>query len=323
MTRPPGAEAPRPTTGATTNDLLELLQTVRRELTLRGEDFQGSWVEPVAEDLRAGRQPGWFYPPAHRGGIAFGNVRGGRAWGHVHASDEEDAQHLAQALLDGLGPEVASATLGFTGLTVDSEHRLLSALSRRPGAAVLERYCMVRTLRPADAESPSHPPPGLDRVPVRDVTMATLAELDWRAFRGSVDDRLVGGSPEEYARVLTGLLGNALGLFLDAASTALVETTPLQLVGGILTAQISSHEAVFVDIMVDPERRRRGHARFLLRWALRALVGLGYEKVRLWVTATNGPAMKFYEAEGFRRIAATSIYRWDRADDVPQPQRSR
>jgi ribosomal protein S18 acetylase RimI-like enzyme len=324
VTRPAGAEAPRPATSARPDELLELLQTVRRELTLRGEDFQGSWVEPVAEELHTGRQPGWFFPLAGgRGGIAFGNVREGRAWGHVHSTAEGEALLLAEGLLDSLGPEVHSASLGFTGLTVDAEHRLLSTLAHRAGASVIERYCMVRALRPTDAEAPSHPPPGLERVPVRDVTLAALADLDWKAFRGSVDDRLVGGSPEEYARVLSGLLGNSLGLFLDAASTALVEKEPLRLVGGILTAEITSHEAVFVDIMVDPERRRRGLARFLLHWALRALVGLGYEKVRLWVTASNTPAVRFYEADGFRRIAATSIYRWERSDEGPQPQRSR
>jgi ribosomal protein S18 acetylase RimI-like enzyme len=324
VTRAPGAETPRPTTAASTDDLLELLQTVRRELALRGEDFQGTWVEQAAAEMRAGHQPGWYYPPAGgRGGISFGNVRGDRAWGHVHSADEQDSLPLARALLDGLPREVRSLSVGFTGLTVDSEHRLLAALSTRPGASIVERYCMVRTLRPSDAESAVAIPPGVERVAVRDVTLAALADLDWRAFRGSVDDRLVGGSPEEYSRVLTGLLGNALGLFLDAASTAIVETVPLRLVGGILTAEISSREAVFVDIMVDPERRRRGLARFLVRWALRALVSLGYEKVRLWVTASNLPALGFYEAEGFRRIATTSIYRWEAAGDPPQAHRSR
>ncbi|MGA8274760.1 MAG: GNAT family N-acetyltransferase [Thermoplasmata archaeon] len=324
MTRPPEAETPRPATAASTDDLLELLQSVRRELVLRGEDFQGSWVEKAAEDLRAGRQPGWYYPPANgRGGVSFGNVRGSRAWGHVHSADEEDAVRLSVALLDGLGSRAGAINLGFTGLTVDAEHRLLATLARRPGATVIERYCMARTLRPADTEAPAGPPQGLERVPARDITLAALADLDWRAFRGSVDDQLVGGDPEEYSRVLTGLLGNALGLFLDAASAALIETDPTRLVGGILTAEVSAHEAVFVDIMVEPDRRRRGYARYLLRWALRALVGLGYEKVRLWVTASNVPAVKFYESEGFRRVATTSIYRWERPAEVPQPQRSR
>ncbi len=324
MTRPPGAESPRPATAAPSDDLLELLQAVRRELVLRGEDFQGPWVGTAAEDLKAGRQPGWYYPPARgTGGLSFGNRRGERAWGHVHAADEEDAQRLAGVLLEGLAPTAGSVNVGFTGLTVEAEHRLLEVLTQRPGGSVIERYCMVRPLRASDTSVDPTPPAGLERVPARDITLTALADLDWRSFRGSVDDDLVGGDPAEYSRVLTGLLANSLGLFLDAASTGLVEPDPTRLVGGILTAEVSAREAVFVDIMVDPERRRKGYARYLVRWALRALVGLGYEKVRLWVTASNTPAVRFYEAEGFRRLATTSIYRWVRPGEGPQPQRSR
>jgi ribosomal protein S18 acetylase RimI-like enzyme len=321
VSRSSESATPRPATAASVDDLLQLLQAVRRELVLRGEDFQGAWVEKAADDLRAGRQPGWYYSPARGpGGIAFGNVRDGRSWGHVHASEEADAERLSEVLLEGLGTAAASVNVGFTGLTVEGEHRLLSTLSLRPGGTVIERYCMVRTLRSSDTEVDPTPPAGLERVPARDVTLAALADLDWKAFRGSVDDQLVGGAPEEYSRVLVGLLGNALGAFLDGASTALIEREPVRLVGGILTAEVSAQEAVFVDIMVDPERRRRGYARYLLRWALRALVGLGYDRVRLWVTASNRAALRFYEGEEFRRVATTSIYRWERPAGAPQPQ---
>jgi ribosomal protein S18 acetylase RimI-like enzyme len=316
--------APRPTTAASVDDLLELLQTVRKELVLRGEDFQGSWVEQAAADLRAGRQAGWFYPPTSRqGGIAFGSRRGARGWGHVHASDARASIALANALTDGLATQSGTVSLGFTGLTVEAEEQVLVALRVRPGSMVIDRYAMERPLRPEDTEAPTVPPAPVERIPIREVTLEALADLDWRSFRGSTDDQLVGGSAEEYARVLTGLLDNGLGLFLDAASTALVERSPLRLVGGILTAQVSSHEAVFLDIMVDPERRRHGLGRFLVRWAMRALVALGYEKVRLWVTATNRAALRLYEEEGFRRVATTRIYRWEATAAEPQPQRSR
>jgi ribosomal protein S18 acetylase RimI-like enzyme len=316
--------APRPTTAASTDELLELLQTVRRELVLRGEDFQGSWVEPAAEDLRAGRQPGWYYPPSGASaGIAFGNLRGSRAWGHVHCGSERAAVALARALVEGLAARAATVSLGFTGLTVELEKEVLETLLARPGSVVIERYAMVRTLRSDDTKAPTVPPEPTERVPVRDVTLEALADLDWRSFRGTTDDQLVGGSTDEYARVLTSLLGNGLGLFLDAASTTLVEQNPVRLVGGILTAEVSAREAVFLDIMVDPERRRQGLGRFLVRWAMRALVGLGYGQVRLWVTSTNAAALRLYDAEGFRRVATTRIYRWEGPLAGPQPHRSR
>jgi ribosomal protein S18 acetylase RimI-like enzyme len=316
--------APRVATAASTDDLLELLQGVRKELLLRGEDFPGSWVEQAAADLRVGRQPGWVYPPAPGpGGIAFGNVRDRRAWGHVHALRGPDSLRLATALLDTLEPDVEAVSLGFSGLPIEIERGVLQNLATRPGGAIIERYAMVRTLRPGDISTPTAPPDGLSRVPIREVTVEALADLDWRSFRGSTDDRLVGGSIEEYTRVLEGLLGNGMGLFLDAASTALLQEEPPRLIAGILTSQVSAHEATFLDIMVDPEFRRHGYGRFLVRWAMRSLVGLGYERVRLWVTASNGTARTLYEAEGFLRVATTSIYRWDRPGEVPHPHASR
>jgi ribosomal protein S18 acetylase RimI-like enzyme len=315
---------PRPATAASMDDLLELLQTVRRELVLRGEDFQGSWVETAANDLREGRQPGWYYPPSSaRAGIAFGNLRGTRAWGHVHSAHRESAVLLAGALEEGLALQASSVSLGFTGLTVESESAVLAQLRERPGSVVIERYAMVRPLQGDDTRAPTDAPANLERMPVRDLTIAALSDLDYRAFRGTVDDQLVGGAVEEYARVLTGILDNGLGLFLDLASTGLIARDPVRLVAGILTSEVSSREAVFVDIMVDPTWRRRGIARFLVRWAMRALVGLGYQQVRLWVTASNTAALQFYESEGFRRVTTTRIYRWERTGQAPQPQRSR
>jgi ribosomal protein S18 acetylase RimI-like enzyme len=323
VTSAPAIESPRPATAASVDELLELVQAVRKELVLRGEDFQGNWVETAAEDLRAGRQPGWFYSPGSpSGGIAFGNLRGTRAWGHVHCADEARTVALAQSLVEGLSGSARSVSVGFTGLTVEAEGRALESL-RRPGSLVIERHAMVRALRPDDTKAPTSPPGGVVRVPIRDVTMEALADLDWRSFQSTTDDLLVGGSVEEYARVLTGLLDNGLGLFLDPASTALLEEGPRRLVGGILTAQVTAREAVFLDIMVDPERRRRGLGRFLVRWAMRSLVGLGYESVRLWVTASNTSALQLYDSEGFRRVQSTRIYRWEAPAVEPQPHRSR
>jgi ribosomal protein S18 acetylase RimI-like enzyme len=320
----PPRDPPRAATAGTADELLELLQAVRREVSLREEDPSGEWVERSMEDLRAGRKPGWFYSPSNEGGgIAFATVRETRAWGHVHSADEDRSRRLSVALLDGLGELTGGINLGFTGLTVEAERRLATSLSGRPGSAVIERYAMERALGTEDERAAGDPPDGLRRIPVRDVTLAALAELDWRSFRGSTDDVMVGGSPEEYARMVTSLLENGQGRFLDAASTVLLASEPDRVVGAVLTSEISSREAIFLDLMVDPEYRRRGYGRFLLRWALRVLRGLGYEKARLWVTATNTSALRLYDSAGFGRVATTTIYRWDRPPAGPQPQRSR
>ncbi len=166
-------------------------------------------------------------------------------------------------------------------------------------------------------------PAGVRLLPVRDATLEALADLDARAFQGTVDDLVVGGSVAHYADMMRGLLDSQMGRFLDEASTLLLQPDPLRLVGGVLCAETSPREAVIQDLMVEPERRGHGEGRFLLRWGLRALHALGYATATLWVTEANRSALRLYETEGFLRTASTVIFHWGRPDGVPQPQTSR
>ncbi len=317
-------EAPKRTTGAPAADLLELVQELRRALAQRDEAPAGEWVEQTADDLRTGRKTGWYYPPGPSGGVAFFASRGPDAYGHVHASVGEGAQdrglRLSEALLDGLPSEVRSVDVGFTGLGPDDERGLLARLAQRAGSVVIDRLALERPLSPSDREDPGPPPAGLALVPVRDVTPEALAELDRRAFAGTVDELLIGRSPADYLRVVRALLDGSLGRFLDEASIALVVEEPLALAGALLSGEQSARRAIFLEFLVDPDHRRQGYGRFLLRWGFRALLALGYGSVRLWVTAANEAARALYESEGFRPVRTATIYRWERPSDAPQPQ---
>jgi GNAT superfamily N-acetyltransferase len=319
-------DPPRPAARGSQTDLLELLQEVRRELGKREEAPSGAWVESTTGGLRAGTQPGWLYPPSDGGGgIGFATLRGRRLWGHVHSNATEArgerAFRLGEAILEGAAPEVA--TIGFTGLSEAEERSVVERLAQRPGSTVIERFAMERELGPEDDVRAAEPPAGLRRVPIREVTLDALADLDWRAFRGSVDDLMVGGSVAEYHRILSGLLTNNLGRFLDEASTVLVDTEATRLIAGVLTSEVTARQALFLDLMVDPEERRHGVGRFLIGWSFRALRALGYARVRLWVTAANAAAVRLYETEGFSRVGTTTLYRWDGGGAAPQAQASR
>jgi ribosomal protein S18 acetylase RimI-like enzyme len=231
----------------------------------------------------------------------------------------ERAQRLATTLMDALPPGIAAIDLGFTGLDPEEERALTARLSERAGSTAIERYRMERELGPGDAEPPAGMPDGLILAPVRSVTLEALADLDRRAFSGTLDELLIGHTTFDYLRVLRSLLGGSLGRFLDEASTALLFEDPPRLVGAILSAEQSPRRAVFVDFMVDPAERGHGHGRFLFRWGLRALWALGYSSVRLWVTSANQPARRLYEQFGFHVTASASIYRWDRPSSEPQP----
>jgi len=320
-------DAPRSTVGAPSDELLELVQKLRRALAHREEAPSGDWVEEVAGDLRSGRKTGWYYPTTTGGGLAFYSTRAAEGFGHVHvegtADAEERALRLAGAMLDGVSPEVRSLDVGFTGLALEEERRLLGRLSARPGSTVIDRQELERALGPADGAPLGDPPPGLERVAVTDLTLDALADLDRRAFVGTTDELLIGRSLDDNRRVLRAFLEGQMGRFLPEASTALLVPEPPRLVGVILSAERSPRRAVFLDFMVDPSERGHGYGRYLLRWGLRALWALGYSSVHLWVTTSNTAARRLYDRAGFRPIAVATIYRWDRPGSAPHAHSTR
>jgi len=317
----PGTAVPRPTTEARRTDLEELLHGVRRELARRDEDPTGAWVEVTAGELATGEKAGWYLPGE---GIAFYARRGAAAFGHLHTLGSIDrARQLATAMLDHLPADVRSIDLGFTGLSSGDERSVALELGQRPGSTVIDRQAMERSLSPADGHLAAEPPAGVDRVPVGAVTVEALAELDRAAFRGSVDELLLGDEPQANRRAIEAILESRLGRFLGEASTALLESEPTRLVGVVMSAERSSRTAIVLALMVDPERRRKGWGRFLLGWTVRALWALGYERVRLWVSVRNAAAVELYREFGFRTVLEAAIYRWDHPVSAAQPQRSR
>ncbi len=323
MTGPAGLPPPRSTADAARADLEERLQQLRRELLRRDEDLNGAWVEETASALRSGTQAGW-YDPGPGGGIAFYARRGASAFGHLHAaSGRSDARALADQLIAHLPPQVQTLNLGFTGLAPAEEKALVAELARAPGSTVIARAALERELSAADVRWPPEPPRGTERLGVEAVTVEALAELDRVAFAGSVDELLLGGEPDAHLRSVQALLDGRLGRFLAEGSAVVLERDPVRLVGAILNAERSSRVALVLDLMVEPERRRRGVGSFLLGWGLRALWALGYASVRLWASAENAPALALYRKFGFRTTLEATIYRWDRPGPASQPHASR
>jgi ribosomal protein S18 acetylase RimI-like enzyme len=321
-------EPPRPATEATSDDLLELFQGIRKELELREEAPSGVWVETSAAEARAGSRPAWFYPPEREGGgVAFYSRRGPKVWGHVHApagpNAAERARRLSEAMLASLPADVGWVSVGFSGFDFEEERTVVRELAARPGALAIERFQMERVLRPGAPPAPREPPAGVQLVAARAATVEALGDLDARAFRGSIDDLVMGGTVAEYTEIVQSLLDSRLGRFLDEASVLLYEPDPPRLVGGILNAEVSPRQAVVLDLMVDPDRRGQGLGRFLLDWGLRALHALGYASATLWVTESNAPALRLYDSEGFRRTASTVLFHWTRPSAAPHPQTSR
>ncbi|MFZ1022610.1 MAG: GNAT family N-acetyltransferase [Thermoplasmata archaeon] len=306
---------PQSTTDAPPEELLELTHGVQQELRARGETLSTEWVEQSARDLKDGTLVGWYFPSAQGSALAFYSLRPQRAYGHVHVVDRArlvpHAEQLVRQLLASLPPAVQTIDIGFTGLTSEDERALWEALRGVPGSASIMRYAMERPIQSADVAQVPRIPSGCKMVPPRAIELDTLSELDWIAFRGTADETLLGSDREEYRRVLSEILAGRLGRFLEEASTGLVDGEN-RLIAAMLTGEESTRRAIFLDLIVDPSRRRQGLATFLINWGCRALWALGYASVRLWVTQSNEPAVRLYQGLGFQATATSLIYRWSR-----------
>lgn len=315
----------RPATESTAETLLELVQGARRALVARGESITSAWVEEATADLKAGRQVGWT---AGVRGLAFASSRSTRTFAHVHVTEGpepvEVAETLFAVLIANFGPQVQRLESAVSGLTDAEEAELARRFSGAPGATVLLRARMERPV-PPPAPGPPHPElPEFERTSVRSVPIVALTELDWRAFQGTPDERLVADTVEEDRQSLEEILGGRLGRFLDEASCALLKDGR-ELAGAILVAEHDPRTAVVLDLLVEPSQRRHGLGRSLLLWGLRALTALGYSTVRLWVTEANRPAWSLYVSLGFTVSGQSRIFRYEpgAAGSGPHPQTSR
>lgn len=309
----------QPTDRIPETDLVERLHEMLRALRARGESPQGDWVEGVARELHQGLRIGRFARRGSSTALGFLSATDGGAFGHLHCDgppDPELGAELLAALIDAVPAECSTLVVGFTGLAPTEEALLIRRVDR-PGGRSVARRALVRPIGPADHLTLTPPVPTARRLPVREVPLPALAQLDQRAYAGTVDALLTGPDLIHHERILDELLHHRLGRFLDEASMALVEIDAGALVGLVLTAELSAHTAVILDVAVEPMVRRRGYGRFLLQWTFRALRALGYEEARLWVTDENLAARHLYERLGFRPAGRATLYRWERGPGQP------
>jgi ribosomal protein S18 acetylase RimI-like enzyme len=316
----------RPAALARSDELVELTHGLRRALLARGEFLPSTWVEESAADLRADRLVGWVWGQGAPTGLGFFSRRLHRAYAHVHVEPGPEpvrrAETLLRTVLESLPDDLERADAGVTGLSPAEEDELASHTAHWPGGAILNRLAMDATVTLPAPDEPLPTPPPFHLVGVREIPLAALAQLDWIGFHDTPDESLVAETVEEDGEVLTDILAGRLGRFLDEASTTLISDEG-HLAAAILTAEQSPRRIVILDLIVHPAWRRRGLARFLLRYALRAGAALGYTDARLWVTETNAPARRLYDREGFHPGDRAIVYRFSRpvAPAGPHPHR--
>jgi ribosomal-protein-alanine acetyltransferase len=147
---------------------------------------------------------------------------------------------------------------------------------------------------------------------------------EFTAAPGSMPSEVLKFEPR-HARGVAAILGKSL----EAAEWSLKSIEQLEQrgevawvvenqghVAGFLVARAVAEEAEVLNLCVDPEKRRTGHAAALLNTAVDALRQLHVQAIFLEVRLSNQPAISFYEQHGFLRNGRRPAYYQNPTEDA-------
>ena len=98
--------------------------------------------------------------------------------------------------------------------------------------------------------------------------------------------------------------GSDGGTYLPVASWAARDSAGLS---GVALVTHWMGSPLLSELGVRGDARRRGLGRALVVQSMNALVDLGYDRLGLYVTVGNDPAMNLYKALGFRQVGGRSV----------------
>jgi ribosomal protein S18 acetylase RimI-like enzyme len=113
------------------------------------------------------------------------------------------------------------------------------------------------------------------------------------------------GSPGDWADYVTSIWKGESGTYLPLGSWL-----PRDAGGALLGASLASlfmGTPLISELAVRRDARGKGLGRSLMIATTNALVDLGYDRLALYVTIGNDPAIRLYEDLGFRRVGARSV----------------
>jgi ribosomal protein S18 acetylase RimI-like enzyme len=100
------------------------------------------------------------------------------------------------------------------------------------------------------------------------------------------------------------------GQFVPSASFVLRQAGGDELIGAVLTSQVSPGVGHTTQICVLPGYQGHGLGRMLMLAAIRALCSMKFQELTLTVTAENKTAVRLYEKLGFRTIKSFTAGVW-------------
>jgi len=149
---------------------------------------------------------------------------------------------------------------------------------------------MPITIRPATASDV----PTLGRLGA--LLVRTHHDFDPQRFLAAAD-----GTEQGYGRYLGSVLADKDIAVLVAEDAGIVVGYAYAGIEGIDYMALRGPAGAIYDVVVDPERRRQGIGRLLLRAAMEFLESRGSPRAVLSTAWRNEPAQKLFESAGFRR----------------------
>ena len=128
-----------------------------------------------------------------------------------------------------------------------------------------------------------------------------LAILLYAAFRGTIDDEgeTFADALAEIDKAFSGGYGD---LLLDCSFV--IQRDEFLASASLIGLSGADDVPRVIFSMTRPDARREGHARYLLRRSINALLNCGFTRLQLIVTEGNSPAQSLYESLGFRPTAS-------------------
>ncbi len=125
-------------------------------------------------------------------------------------------------------------------------------------------------------------------------------------YEGHIDQKfgLHVGPPEEWRQYVTSIWKGEGGKYLPLASWLIRDDAGL---AGVSLVSEWMGAPLVTEVGVRTDRQRHGLGRALLTASANALTDLGYDRLSLYVTIGNDPAVRLYEAFGFRQAGGRTI----------------
>jgi ribosomal protein S18 acetylase RimI-like enzyme len=189
---------------------------------------------------------------------------------------------------------------GFKEMTASCEEGHWPAFS----AAGFKHWFARARMEASVNEGDITPPVTFRRVAVEDV--GRLSDFFMGVYEGHMDQDLGMhvGTPEEWKRYIMGLVGGESGKFLANASH--ISQEGQRVLGAIIVTHWMGMPLV-AEVGVARGDRGRGLGRALLQASMNALARSGEDRLALYVTVGNEPALSLYERMGFRRTGPQTV----------------